>query len=182
MPLYAETIVEEWLNRQGFFTIRGIKLGLEEMDILAIKNTEHNTWKCIHCEVQVSIRPVGYISKVTKDLLIDLGVNTTTNAKQRTNDQLYHCAAQWVEKKFKTEKKAKVRRELVEGGNWSFMLVHGNVKDKRELELIEKCGVELIPIENIIHHLCNNKEVVATTSPASDIIELFNYYNIKTTQ
>lgn len=27
MALLAEEIVEEWLNRQGYFTIRGVKVG-----------------------------------------------------------------------------------------------------------------------------------------------------------
>jgi len=30
-------LVEEWLNREGFFTIRGVKHGVDEMDLLAIK-------------------------------------------------------------------------------------------------------------------------------------------------
>ena len=37
MSLLAEAVVEEWLNRQGYFTIRGIKLGNDEIDILAIR-------------------------------------------------------------------------------------------------------------------------------------------------
>ena len=36
MALLAEEIVEEWLNRNGYFTIRGIKLGVHEIDLLAI--------------------------------------------------------------------------------------------------------------------------------------------------
>jgi len=37
MSLLAEEIVEEWLNRDGYFTIRGIKLGVHEIDLLALK-------------------------------------------------------------------------------------------------------------------------------------------------
>ena len=33
MALLAEEIVEEWLNRQGYFTIRGVKVGVHEMDL-----------------------------------------------------------------------------------------------------------------------------------------------------
>lgn len=36
MALLAEEIVEEWLNRQGYFTIRGIKMGVQEIDLLAV--------------------------------------------------------------------------------------------------------------------------------------------------
>ena len=31
-----EEVVEEWLNRNGYFTIRGIKVGVDEIDTLAI--------------------------------------------------------------------------------------------------------------------------------------------------
>lgn len=32
MALLAEELVQEWLNRAGFFTIRGVRLGVHEMD------------------------------------------------------------------------------------------------------------------------------------------------------
>lgn len=35
MALLGESLVEEWLNREGFFTIRGVKHGVGEMDLLA---------------------------------------------------------------------------------------------------------------------------------------------------
>jgi len=38
MALLAESLVEEWLNRNRFFTIRGIKHGLAEIDLLAIRH------------------------------------------------------------------------------------------------------------------------------------------------
>ena len=37
MSLLGEEVVEEWLNRNGYFTIRGIKVGVDEIDILAIR-------------------------------------------------------------------------------------------------------------------------------------------------
>jgi Holliday junction resolvase-like predicted endonuclease len=65
--LLAEEIVEEWLNRQGYFTIRGIKLGVHEIDLLAVKPNE-GVVECRHIEVQASMRPVSFISKVPKKL------------------------------------------------------------------------------------------------------------------
>ncbi len=34
VAIFAETLVEEWLNRNGYFTVRGAKAGLLEMDLL----------------------------------------------------------------------------------------------------------------------------------------------------
>ena len=61
MALLAEEIVEEWLNRQGYFTIRGIKMGVHEIDLLAVKGKPDGTAECRHLEVQASMRPVGVV-------------------------------------------------------------------------------------------------------------------------
>ena len=41
MALLAESLVEEWLSRSGFFTIRGVKHGVGEMDLLAVQHQPH---------------------------------------------------------------------------------------------------------------------------------------------
>ena len=64
MSLLGEEVVEEWLNRNGYFTIRGVKVGVDEIDILAIKPLPDGTHECRHIEVQVSINPISYITKV----------------------------------------------------------------------------------------------------------------------
>ena len=67
MALLAEEIVEEWLNRQGFFTIRGIKLGVQEIDLLAIRICEDDI-ECRHIEVTASVRPMSYLTDVPKEI------------------------------------------------------------------------------------------------------------------
>lgn len=58
MALLAEEIVEEWLNRQGYFTIRGVKIGVHEMDLLAVRFNA-GAIDCRQTEVQASVRPVS---------------------------------------------------------------------------------------------------------------------------
>src|SRR5215203_4737401 len=48
MALVAETLVEEWLHRKGYFTIRGIKTGSGETDLLAASFREP---AALHVEV-----------------------------------------------------------------------------------------------------------------------------------
>ena len=60
MALLAETLVEEWLNRQEFLTIRGIKLGVHEIDLLAIEHQDQR--RAWHIEVQASFRSVSYLA------------------------------------------------------------------------------------------------------------------------
>jgi hypothetical protein len=64
MPLLAETLVDEWLNRRGFFTVRGIKDGVEEIDLLGVRPTS-NGLEGWHVEVQASFRPVNYITPLS---------------------------------------------------------------------------------------------------------------------
>jgi hypothetical protein len=66
MALLAEEIVEEWLNRNGYFTIRGIKLGVQEIDLLALA-VRGTTIEARQIEVQVSVRPVSYLCPLPKD-------------------------------------------------------------------------------------------------------------------
>jgi hypothetical protein len=37
VALLAESLVEEWLNRMGFFTVRGIRRGVGEIDLLGVR-------------------------------------------------------------------------------------------------------------------------------------------------
>lgn len=180
MSLLAETLVEEWFNRGHYFTIRGIKDKIEEIDILAIKNLGNSEWDCIHCEVQVGVRPVTYISRLTKELMVEMNVKAAKSAKVRTHSQLGKCVDAWIETKFTGLKKAKVRNQLFYGAQWQYMFVHGNVKELKELELIQDHGVKLIPIEEIISVLCNQiNDSGFTASSAGDLIEIINFYNKK---
>ena len=80
MSLLAEEVVEEWLNRQVIFTIRGIRLGNDEIDILAI-NSKHGRLERRHIEVQVAINPTAYISKVTKAIQKKHGIRPNSAKK-----------------------------------------------------------------------------------------------------
>jgi hypothetical protein len=71
MALLAETLIEEWLNRQGFLTVRGVKEGVDEMDILAVRapSDAGEKLEAWHVEVQASFRPNNYIAELTKRVL-----------------------------------------------------------------------------------------------------------------
>ncbi len=170
MALLAEEIVEEWLNRQGFFTIRGIKIGVQEMDILAVKNNNGNL-ECRHIEVQASIRPVTYVTKVPKELQKLTG-RASGSAKQRTPEELKHAVEEWVQNKFLMEKKHHLRESLV-AGIWTYELVVHRVQHPEELELIQKQGVKVYMLSNVIKELReeSGNQVVPAASGA-DFVNL----------
>ena len=160
MALLDEQLVEEWLNRQNFFTIRGIKCGVDEIDLLAIRPTS-NGLECWHVEVQISYRPVGYIGG-------------DTNARRRTPDQLRAGVEQWVEKKFTGLRKIRRRNEILPEVQWKNFLVHAALKDEAELPLMQELGIELIPYQKVLQELCSGTGG-KSSSVASSIIEMLNY-------
>lgn len=176
MALQAETFVEEWFNRNGYFTIRGIKDNIDEIDILAIKNLADNVWDCIHCEVQVSVRPVGYISKLTKSLMDDLKVKSNTSAKMRSEQQIKECVSAWVDNKYRSKKKEELRRKFLASNSWKYVFVHGNVKDIKELNYIQQEGIEVIPFKQILDDLCNKQTSINISgSSAGELVEIINF-------
>jgi hypothetical protein len=100
MALLAEQLVDEWLNRKGFFTLQGIKKGVHEIDLLGIRMIDGRLegW---HVEVQVSFRPVSYISRLSKEQQKELGAKSATSAIMRGPQIVEPSIDEWVEKKFK---------------------------------------------------------------------------------
>ncbi|MNJ40190.1 hypothetical protein D3C77_350800 [compost metagenome] len=178
MALQAEALVEEWFSKNGYFTIRGIKDKLDEISFLAVRYHEENGWQYVHCEVQVSVRPVTYISKLTKSQMEKLGVKSKTSSKLRNTESLKTSVKAWTEIKYTSDKKNKMRDSLVPNADWEYWFVHGKVKDSTELEYIQNAGVKLIPIQTVLQDLTqNDTEHSYGTSSAGNIVELLKLLN-----
>ncbi|MEO1766553.1 hypothetical protein [Thiobacter aerophilum] len=167
MALLAEEIVEEWLNRQGYFTIRGIKMGVQEIDLLAVKWNTSGKAECRHVEVQASIRPVSYISQVPKE---DQKSGRAANSAKRSQEELEQGVAEWVEKKFRRSDKKALMAKLW-GGEWSSELVVNVVKSEEELKLIASHGIKILRLNEIVSSLVKDSFVIGSASGA-DIVDL----------
>jgi hypothetical protein len=175
MALLGESLVEEWLNREGFFTIRGVKHGVGEMDLLAVRpmhNTQVIGW---HVEVQISFRPISYIAKLTRDIIGD-SKRSPSSAVERTAEQVESCARQWVQNKFCDRKKIRLRDQLWPGVSWEFHFVHAIVKDPRELAIIANEGIILHPFHEILSTLAKRKAHSVSGSAGGDLAEIVSYY------
>jgi len=151
MALLAEEIVEEWLNRQGYFTIRGVKLGVHEMDILAIKLNDDGTHDCRHIEVQASLNPISYITRVPKDVQKETG-RSASSAKRREDDELIRGVQEWIEKKFLLSAKKQLRDSLC-AEKWSYELVVHRVRHPEELDAFARQNIVVLGLDNIIKAL-----------------------------
>jgi hypothetical protein len=169
MALLAEEIVEEWLNRHGYFTIRGIKMGVQEIDLLAVKWQMDKKAECRHVEVQASMRPVSYISRVPKE---EQKSGRAANSAKRSDEELIQGVAEWVEKKFHRSDKKTLMAKLWDG-EWSSELVVNVVKSEHELKLIASHGIKIHSLSDIVSSLAKDRFVVGSACGA-DIIDLIH--------
>lgn len=172
MALLAENLVDEWMNRQGFFTIRGVRDGVAEIDILGVR-TKKGLLEAWHVESQVSFNPVSYVTPLTKELSARHGKARTT-AWKRSPEILAECVAAWVEKKFNSPGKTKVREKLWPKLKWQKKLVYGVVKYPEEIELLER-HIEVVPFYTVLRDLCMGRHELFTATGA-DIANIVEYY------
>jgi hypothetical protein len=177
MALIAETVVEEYFNYHGFFTIRGLRLGLDEIDILAIRVANKNKIECRHIEVQVSEKPVNYISKFTPELKKELNIESISSAKPRNDEVLKKCVEGWIQKKFTHPLKIKARNKLFPNQNWKYWFVHGKVRDDKELAIMQQHSITTIDIRVMMEELASTYlKRNRTSSTGRDIINLFRLF------
>lgn len=173
MALLAEEIVEEWLRRDGYFTIRGIKLGVHEVDLLAVRPNGEK-WECRHVEVQASINPVSYLSRVPAADQKAAGLKSTSR-KLRTDEQLKQGIQEWIAKKFDHPAKVALMDRLVGSGirvgPWKRELVVHRLAFEQEATLLEESGVRIIRLSHIVQALRSPGGVIAKAGGA-DFLDL----------
>jgi hypothetical protein len=168
MSLLGEEVVEEWLNRKGYFTIRGVKIGVDEIDILAIKPFSYGQHDCRHIEVTISINPISYITKVPAAIRKQTGIGAH-NAKKRDEDQLKQGISEWVDAKFNQPQKVALKNSLC-AGLWTKELVVGKVKYEEEVELLKKADIKIIRLKDILAEM--KKPSVVKAAAGADIYDL----------
>jgi len=171
MALLAESLVEEWLNRDGYFTIRGVKHGLGEMDLLAVRPQPDGVVGR-HVEVTVSFRPIGYIAREPTG---DSG-RRGSYVRKRSPEQVEVCARAYVDAKFRAPEKEELRARLWPGVSWSFHLVHGVVRYPDELEVFTREGVSRHPFHKLLSDLSRRGGRAFSGSAGGDLAEIISYY------
>ena len=150
MALMAEELVQEWLNRQGFFTIRNVRVRGHELDLLAVKRVADGT-VCRHVEVNACVGPINYISGLPKSVQKATG-RGSSSAGRRVDAVLREGVREWVEKKYRPPRVREVRDALWPGA-WSEELVVNEVKYPEELLVIEAEGVKVHRLGDVIANL-----------------------------
>lgn len=174
MSLLAESLVEEWLNRAGYFTIRGARFGVSEMDLLAVRQGP-NGLEARHIEAQVSTNPIAYISPLTDAQAKSVG-KAKTSAWSRPRETLEISVAAWISKKFTADGKVNARDKAWPGLKWSLEFVHGSVRHPEELDIIRSHGIKTHTFYSVLASLCNDPALTHKGGAGTDIVEMLAYY------
>jgi len=169
MGNHTENIVEEYYRRQRYFTIAGVRQGVYESDIFAIRHNAQKGVEALHIEVQTSFRPVAYLSN--------------KNARKRNDEVAAAEIKIWMQKKFFSQKKKELRERLWPSAKWQLVFVHSEVKDRRELLAIQDNGIQLLHFSTVISNLASAKPKSKaakgeyfTTSSAGDVSEVLTFF------
>jgi len=125
--------------------------------------------ECRHIEVQASMRPVSYISRVPKQL--QKGGRAANSAK-RSKSELVDGVAEWIEKKFWKQAKVALMKSLWDA-SWSCELVLNVVKSEEEVDLIKGHGISVLRLKDIIRALAEEPFPVTSASGA-DFVDLIH--------
>src|SRR5262245_38496656 len=167
MALLAESLVDEWLNRAGFFTVRGIKHGVGEIDLLGVRPHE-SSLEAWHVEVQASFRPISYIAPLP-DNAREGFAKSRTSMKVRSPELVERAVSAWVEKKFTSKAKRHAREAAWPGMKWKYVLVHAAVRWPVEVEAIARHGVEVLPLHRVLTDLGQPKTSGVRGSAGTDL-------------
>lgn len=174
MALLAESLVDEWLNRKGFFTVRGIKHGVGEIDLLGVRPSQ-GSLEAWHVEVQASFRPIGYIAPLTKESVAGFA-RSKTSMKARSSTLLQSSVAAWVEKKFTSKSKVAARELAWPQLKWKYVVVHAVVREPAELEAMEFHGIEIIPLHRVLTELSHDAATGIKGGAGTDLSEVIEYF------
>lgn len=175
MALLAESLVDEWLNRQRFFTVRGVRHGNNEIDLLGVR-PQPNGLDAWHVEVQVSFRPITYISPVTDEIAKRFPA-TPKSARKRPSEIVEECADAWVNAKFMRDEKRKARNQAWPSLNWNYVFVHGIVREPNELAAIERMGVRLVAFHQVLAELKHSTSKGLRGGAGTDLSEIVEYFS-----
>lgn len=173
MSLLAEELVEEWLRRDGYFTIRNLKAGRSEIDFLAIRPEKGGGLTCRQVEVQVSFRPMSYICKLTKRLQKATG-RGANSPRKKSAEEWEECADEWIRKKFLAPAKQSLRQTLAPFP-WSLELVVHKVHLEDELRHIQLAAarnnqqLRVVRFNDVLSALAKKGRYVTT---GADFVEL----------
>ena len=161
MALIDEEIIQEWLISRGFLTIRGLRKGNREIDLLGVKSTGPNPeyW---HIESQVSFKPIGHIGG--------------GGAARQTKREMERRIQGYIDRKFNHPQIVDLREKVTAGVEWKKGFVYAVAAFPYEIECFRNNGVHVYQYREIIRDLIGNVHPLKTSSDARNIVNIIGYF------
>ncbi len=133
----AQTLVKAAYQSLGYFIIEGIKVGLKEIDLLAIKPEKGNVVaERLHVEVQIGVSPIGPLRE--------------RGALGKAMKDPMSAAKAYINKKYNDIKIVAKIKEYYGNNEYQKVLVFGQLKKPEQLEVFHKMGIRAISVSDLI--------------------------------
>jgi hypothetical protein len=142
--LLSQRVCQAWLNRQGFFTAiidRGVSL-------LAVRSRNDGNVQGCHFVCQVSLERSAYIGLLSVEQEREL--RNLAGYGQRPPEYLQAGVDRWFSARYDADRIVRIRERYWPGLHWRLHFVHGRIRDRNELALIQAKGVFVMPFHSLM--------------------------------
>ena len=134
-----EDVISCWLHSKGYFLIQNLKVGLKEIDILAVKLSGNKIVEKAHIEVQCSDKPICILGhKYVYEKDVKKGIDI------------------FMIRKF-DDKKVVAFIENIIGEGYEKWLITGKQKDEKSIKEIKRRGVRVVRVWDIFEKLLQQR-------------------------
>ena len=143
----AQSLVRSAYQSLGYFVIEGIKIGVREIDLLAVKLDKNaEIMERLHIEVQISTHPIGVL-----------------RGKQSIKgsvDKPLELAEEYIQKKYHHKAIIKQIQKYFRAKEYRKVLVYGKLKDMGQLKVFQRHNIETVNISDLIKNALKADPVI----------------------
>lgn len=154
----SQTLVRSAYQSLGYFIIEGIRIGVKEIDFLAVRIIDgEKVVERLHIESQISTNPIAPFRGQAK-------------IKGAFNDPK-KAAEEYINKKYENKKIVDAIKEYFSNCKYKRVLVYGKLKKPEQLKIFNRHGVETISISDLV-----NKAMSA--HPTHELNRIISVYRV----
>ncbi len=133
----AQSLVRSAYQSLGYFVIEGIKIGVREIDLLAVRlDSNSSVVERLHIEVQISSNPIGVLRDRSE--FGETFKNPQASAKS------------YIQKKYNHKLIVNMIKSYFGKHKYCKVFVHGKLKRPDQLDVFRKSGIETIAISELV--------------------------------
>ncbi len=131
---FGEQFVASAFQSLGYFVIQGLKVGVREADLLAIKIV-NSKFKYYHIEVQISRNPVGVLRAQSR-----FG---------KTSNNPMKAAEEYIDKKFFQKDVVKTIKNCFGTSKYERIFIHGLLREPEQLKVFNDRDIKCLDFKSL---------------------------------